>query len=195
VSADKRTRWGWHQLTDNWAQLLVEQAAIQPGDLVIDVGAGTGALTAVLVHAGARVIAVELHPRRAQQLRERFSHPPVTVVQADAADLRLPRRPFHVVANPPFAITTALIRRLLSPGSQLVSAHIVVPRYSAERWSSQQHHGANRWSRSFAVTVDRVLPRTAFRPVPPGQVAVLRIERRTAPTARSRAPRHPPDGW
>jgi 23S rRNA (adenine-N6)-dimethyltransferase len=178
VSADKRTRWGWHQLTDNWAQLLVEQAAIRPGDLVIDVGAGTGALTARLVSAGARVIAVELHPHRAQQLRDRFSRPSVTVVQADAADLRLPRRPFHVVANPPFGITTALIRRLLSPGSQLISAQIVVPLHAAERWSSCRHHGAKRWSQSFTVRVDHVLPRTAFRPPPPGQVAVLRIRRR-----------------
>jgi 23S rRNA (adenine-N6)-dimethyltransferase len=178
VSADKRTRWGWHQLTDNWARRLVEHAGIQPGDLVIDVGAGTGALTAPLVDAGARVIAVELHPRRAQQLRDRFPRPPVTVVQADAADLRLPRRPFHVVANPPFGITTALMRRLVSPGSQLVSASIVVPRYVAERWAGQRHHGSRRWSLYFVVTVDRVLPRTAFRPTPPGQVALLRIDRR-----------------
>ena len=178
MSADRRTRWGWHQLTDNWAQLLVEHAAIQPGDLVIDVGAGTGAITAPLVRAGARVIAVELHPRRAQQLRERFSRPPVTVVQTDATDLRLPRRPFHVVANPPFGITTALIRRLISPGSQLVSASIVVPRHAAERWAGHRHHGSRRWCLCFTMTVDRVLPRTAFRPTPPGQVALLRIDRR-----------------
>ena len=185
MSADKGTRWGWHQLTDNWAHLLVERAAIHPGDLVVDVGAGTGALTAPLVRAGARVIAVELHPLRAEQLRRRFPRRQVTVVQADAADLRLPRRPFVVVANPPFSVTTAVVRRLLAPGSQLVSAHLVVPRYAAERWSSYRYYGAHRWSQAFPVAVAHTLPRTAFRPTAPGQVAVLRIERRTAPITRS----------
>jgi hypothetical protein len=71
-----------------------------------------------LVSSGARVVAVELHPTRANVLRTRFRHQPVVVAEADAADLRLPRRPFSVVANPPFAVTTALLRRLLGRGSR-----------------------------------------------------------------------------
>jgi len=78
----------------------------------------------------------ELHDERARLLRERFRGEPVVVVVADASDLRLPRRPFRVVANPPFAITTALLRRLLAPGSRLVRADLVVPRHVAERWTS-----------------------------------------------------------
>ncbi|KGM16614.1 hypothetical protein [Actinotalea fermentans] len=42
--------------------------------------------------AGARVIALELHPGRAATLRERFTDAGVVVVQADARDLLLPRR-------------------------------------------------------------------------------------------------------
>ncbi len=108
--------WGWHRLTPAWADRLVADAGVAPGDLVLDVGAGTGALTAPLVAAGARVIAVELHPGRAAALRRRFAGDDVVVVHADAADLRLPRRPFRVVANPPFARTTAILGRLLAPG-------------------------------------------------------------------------------
>jgi len=110
--------WGWHQLDARWAERLVADSGVGRGDLVVDVGAGTGALTAPLIDAGARVIAIELHPRRAEALRKRFGRLAV-VVEADAADLRLPRRPFHVVANPPFAITTALVNRLLAQGSQM----------------------------------------------------------------------------
>lgn len=178
MSVERRTRWGWHRLTDDWARRLVRAVGITPGDLVLDVGAGSGALTLPLVDIGARVIAIELHPRRAQQLRDRFGRAPVTVVQADAADLRLPRRPFRVVANPPFGITAALIRRLVSRGSRLVAADLVVPRHVAVRWASNRVPGGNRWRQTFDAYVRCRVPRDAFRPSPPGQTAVLRIERR-----------------
>jgi len=99
---------------------------------VLDLGAGEGALTAHLVRAGARVVAVELNPRRAGVLRERF--PGVTVVHADAAAIRLPGRPFRVVASPPYAISSALTvglsvpRRAFLPPPQVDSAVLVVRR-------------------------------------------------------------------
>jgi len=86
---------------------LVALADVSSGDLVLDVGAGRGAITAELLRAGAHVVAVELHEQRLALLRERFADQRVTVVRADATDLRIPRRPFKVVANPPFGATTA----------------------------------------------------------------------------------------
>lgn len=176
---DEQARWGFHRLADPWARQLAAAAGVRAGDLVLDVGAGTGALTAPLVAAGARVVAVELHARRADALRRRFSGAPVTVVQADGADLRLPRRPFRVVANPPFGITTGLIRRLLSPGSRLVSADLVVPLHVARRWTSPRAPGVQRWSHTFAARVAARVPPAAFHPPAPGIAVVLRIERRT----------------
>ncbi|MBV8958261.1 MAG: methyltransferase domain-containing protein [Actinobacteria bacterium] len=170
-------RWGWHQLADDWACRLVAGAGINPGDLVLDIGAGTGALTAPLVRAGARVVAFELHPGRAAALRARFGGQAVTVVQVDVADLRLPRRPFRVVANPPFALTTAVLRRLLTRGSRLVAADLVLPRYAAVRWAAGRGPGADRWSRQFDLAYVG-LPHTALRPAPPGRTALLQIRRR-----------------
>jgi 23S rRNA (adenine-N6)-dimethyltransferase len=155
---------------------VVADAGIRPGDLVLDVGAGRGALTAPLVDVGARVIAVELHPGRAAALRARFG-PTVTVVVADAADLRLPTRPFRVVANPPFAISTALLRRLVAPGSRLVRADVVVPWHMARRWAGGQAPGWARWQRTFSARLGRPLPRSAFSPPPPNGVALLVLER------------------
>ena len=59
-----RRAWGWHLLTDEWAARIVADAAVRPGELVLDIGAGRGALTAELVERGARVVAVEVHPAR-----------------------------------------------------------------------------------------------------------------------------------
>jgi len=146
-------------------------------DVVLDLGAGLGALTRPLAATGARVIAVELHARRAARLRERFGRA-ITVVQADARDLRLPRRPFSVVANPPFAASTALLRRLVQPGSRLVTGHLVLPVHAVDRWSSPAAPGAGRWAREFAAERGRRVPRGAFTPRPPADARVLRIARR-----------------
>jgi 23S rRNA (adenine-N6)-dimethyltransferase len=202
VSADPRTRWGFHQLAEPFARRLVAAARIAPGDLVLDIGAGTGAITGELVAAGARVVAVELHAGRARVLRSRFDSRQVTVVVADAADLRLPRQPFRVVANPPFAITTALLRRVLAPGSRLLSADLVLPAPVAARWAAGRAPGAQRWARAFSVRVVGRLPPTAFRPPAPVPAVVLRIERHrlggaspNAPPLESVAAARPAVGW
>jgi len=172
-----RPRWGAHLLRPDWAERLVVDAGVRRGDLVVDVGAGLGALTAPLVDRGAHVVAVELHPGRAQSLRDRFGRA-VTVVQVDARDLRLPRRPFTVVANPPFAVSSPLLRRLLHPGNALVAAHLVLQEPVVRRWRTTEAPGFGRWSRAFAVTSGRRLPRAAFHPPPRVDARVLVVRRR-----------------
>lgn len=178
MPASGNTPWGWHRLAPVWADRLVADAGIRPGDLVLDIGAGTGAVTAALVAAGARVVAVELHPRRLAVLRERFAGDDVTVVRADAADLRLPRRPFRVVASPPFAITSKVLRRLLAPGSRLVCADLVVQHATARRWAAGHAPGAGRWRREYATGTGRRIPRRAFTPPPAVDCTTLVISRR-----------------
>lgn len=169
--------WGWHQLDPRLAERLVADAGLRPGALVVDVGAGTGAITAPLVRAGLRVIAVEAHPGRAAALRTRFGDA-VVVVQADAADLRLPRRPFHVVASPPYGITASLVRRLLQRGSRLESARLVVQDQAARRWASSGAPGVARWGADFAVGLGPRVPRAAFTPRPHVDSRVLVVARR-----------------
>ena len=143
---------------------------------MLDVGAGRGAITAHLVKAGARVVALELHPERARQLRRRFGSD-IIVVQADATDLRLPRGDFRVVANPPFGITTSLLRRLVSPPSRLLSADIVVPSHTAARWTAGRGQRSAARSPSYMATTVARLPPAAFRPPAPIATGVLRLER------------------
>lgn len=165
-------RWGFHRLDPNWARTLVADAALPHRATVLDVGAGTGVLTDALVEAGARVIAIEAHPERIALLRRRFDGVAV-VVGADAADLRLPRRPFHVVANPPFAITTPLLRRLLHPASRLESAHVVLQEQAARRWVVEGGRNVR-----FELSLGRTVPRQAFQPPPRVPTRVLVVRRR-----------------
>ena len=173
-----RRAWGWHPLRDEWAAQIVAQAQIRPGQLVLDIGAGRGALTRHLVAAGARVIAVELHPDRVEYLRTRFAGESVTVVCTDAATLRLPRRPFRVLASPPYAIGSAVLRRLLAPGTALVAADLVLARPVVNRYAAGEAPGAGRWLRSFRVYRGSAVPRRAFAPPPQVDSAVLVVRRR-----------------
>ncbi|HZM40953.1 MAG TPA: rRNA adenine N-6-methyltransferase family protein [Acidimicrobiales bacterium] len=172
--------WGWHRLAPSWAERLVADAGVSRGELVLDIGAGTGALTAALAERGARVVAFELHPQRLAALRSRFAgHNRVTVVRADVADLRLPRQPFRVVASPPFAQTTAVLSRLLAPGSRLMRADLVVQQQAAQRWAAGRAPGAGRWAQVWDARAAQRLPRHAFDPPPRCDCAVLRLTRST----------------
>jgi 23S rRNA (adenine-N6)-dimethyltransferase len=171
-------RWGWHQLDNRWVSRLIAAADVGPGDLVLDVGAGTGAITAQLLRRGASVVAIELHPRRLHTLRERFAGLAVTVVRADATDLRLPRRPFKVVANPPFATTTALLRRLTAPSSRLEQASLILPAWAAARWAAGRGTCGATSRATFAFARGPRVPAGAFHPAPPADPAILLVHRR-----------------
>jgi 23S rRNA (adenine-N6)-dimethyltransferase len=172
-----RRSWGCHELDATWAERVVDAAGIGRGDLVLDIGAGNGALVSPLLERGARVIAVELHPDRAARLASRYGSK-VIVVRADASDLRLPRRPFRVVANPPFSVTAPLLRRFLHPRSRLVDAHLVLQRQAARRWADPTAPASAPWQRSYAVALGMALPRSAFHPPPRVDCRVLSITRR-----------------
>jgi 23S rRNA (adenine-N6)-dimethyltransferase len=156
----------------------VADAAVRPGELVLDIGAGRGALTAELVGSGARVIAVELHPARVRELRRRFAGQPVTVVHADGTQMRWPSRPFRVVASPPYAISSPLLRWLLAPASRLAAADLVLQRAVVRRYADGWAAGPGRRRRQWRVHAGRSLPRRAFLPPPAVDSAVLVVRRR-----------------
>jgi len=160
---------------------LVRAARIRPDDLVLDLGAGSGVLTAALARRAGRVIAVEIDDALAEKLRSRI--PAAEVISADALRVPLPNEPFKVVANLPFAGATAILRRLLDPRAQLASADVVVEWGLACKraavWPSTQLGAC--WGAWFELSVSRRLPRRVFAPPPSVDAAVLRISRRAEP--------------
>lgn len=139
-------------------------------------------LTAPLLAVGARVVAVELDPRSVAALRRRC--PTAEVVHGDAGAFDVPREPFRVVANLPFASGTAILRRLLDdPRVPLRQADVIVEwGLAAKRaavWpSSLTAIGWGAWHRLELV---RRIPRTCFAPPPAVDAAVLRTTRRDRP--------------
>lgn len=164
-AAERRQAWGYHQLQADTAARIVAAAGIRPGDLVVDLGAGGGALTAPLVRAGARVIAVELHPRRLEQLRRRFADVDVEVRAADLTRCRLPDEAFRVLANPPWALVETVRARLFAD-PRLRQADLLVPRWLARRWATADRR----------ITLGLSVRAEAFRPAARtgAAVAVLR---------------------
>jgi 23S rRNA (adenine-N6)-dimethyltransferase len=170
---------GQHFLRSNkLAAELVRTACVQPDDLVLDLGAGTGVLTGALVRAGARVVAVEIDANLAESLRRRYPHVDVRV--DDALRLPLPQAPFKVVANPPFDGGTSILRRLLNPVVPLTTADVIVQWGLAEKraavWPSTQL--SVYWGAWFELSVARRLPRNVFAPPPSVDAGLLRIARR-----------------
>ncbi len=119
-------RFGQNFLHDhNQLRKLVAAADVQPGELVLEVGPGTGTLTETLLEAGAEVIACEVDPDMAGIIAEhvalRFPER-LTLIQTDclstkhelapALTARL-TRPFKLVANLPYQIASPLISSLL----------------------------------------------------------------------------------
>jgi 16S rRNA (adenine1518-N6/adenine1519-N6)-dimethyltransferase len=184
------TRLGQNFLVDAAALERVMQAAeLDPGDAVLEIGAGLGTLTARLAREVRRVVAVELDDRLIAPLREVLAAcPNVEVIQADALRLDLddPMRgePFRVVANIPYQITSHLLRRLMempaAPDRVVLTLQAeVVDRVVAGAGEmsllalSVQVYGAPRRMAS--------IPAGAFFPVPQVDSAVLRIDRHPSP--------------
>ena len=163
----------WYRIRPDWAARVVEAAGIRRGELVVELGAGDGALTVPLAGTGASVIAVEVHPGRAERLRARVRDLDVRVVEMDATDFRYPRRPVRVVANPPFGIASSLIRAAIGqPG--VTALDLVLPRSVAVRWAD----GRLRAARRFHGRVGPAVPRRALSPAPRVDCAVLQLRRR-----------------
>ena len=149
---------------------------------MLDLGAGGGALTRALADAGARVRAVELDPAALRQLETRFGRDPrVEVVEGDATLVPLPSEPFAVVANLPFAVGTAILRRLLGdPRVPLTQLDAIV------EWGLAAKRTAVWPSTLLGCTLGSVV-RAEPRPARAAQLLRAAAERRRRGAARGAA--------
>ncbi len=175
----RRTRRGLSQnflRSRRLADDIVRGLDVRPHELIVEIGAGDGRLTEPLARRGRRVIAIELDPVLAADLRRRFD-----VVQGDALAVPLPDEPFRVVGNIPFHRTTAILRRLLDDlDLPLLRADLIV------QWEVARKRAVvvpstqltAEWGPWWELAVVRRFDASAFDPRPDVDAALLRIVRR-----------------
>ena len=184
-----RRRSGQHFLgSTRLAAQLVADADVGGTDRVVELGAGRGILTGALARQAAHVVAVELDPELVRGLARRFATSRnVVVLPADARDVPLPSNPYRVVANLPFGVTSAVLRRLLdAPAGGLERADLVV-QWQVARERVRVDHGPPTdlvgvcWGPWWEFHRGRRLPAGSFRPRPAVDAAVLVVARRDPP--------------
>jgi 23S rRNA (adenine-N6)-dimethyltransferase len=178
----RRRRLGQNFLDRATAEQIVDQAGLVPGELVVEIGAGAGAITRVLARRPVRVVAIEPDPAWAGRLREELRG--VRVVGRDFFAFDLPREPFRVLGSLPFGRTTDILRRLLDhPSAGLRRADIVVQWEVALKRSLTPPETmlSTCWAPWWETRLALRIPATSFRPVPRVDAGLLTITRRDPP--------------
>jgi 16S rRNA (adenine1518-N6/adenine1519-N6)-dimethyltransferase len=200
VGIRPKTKHGQNFLIDlNLVRVLVDAAELDARDLVLEVGTGTGSLTAMLAAQAAEVISVEVDPQMHLLASEELVDVPnVTLLNLDALknknrfDSRLleligeklavdPRRRFKLVANLPFNIATPVLSNLLTGEAVPHSMTATIQKELADRITAlpgTKDYGAlSVWMQSqCTVHTVRILPPSVFWPRPKVTSAILHIE-------------------
>ncbi len=189
IYADKRL--GQHFLADpHMADLIVQRTGLKPDDTVLEIGAGTGALTIPIARAVQRVVAVEWDKRMAELLRNELlaaSADNVIITQENILSFdfetlaRTHSRPIVVIGNLPYNISSQVLIRLIRYREFISTAVLIFHKYLAERIMAAP---GNKIYGRLSVVVQycaRVAPlisigAPSFYPKPKVDSEVLRIE-------------------
>jgi len=183
TEVDRRRR----ELSQNYlrspeaARQFLRLLRLDPAGLCIEVGAGEGILTSRLAAMTGEVIAYEIDQALTGRLIARVGERPnVRVVMGDFLASRQPSRPFQVIGNAPFSLTSPIIDWCLRASRMTAATLITQLEYARKRTG-----GYGRWTQLTVSTWPQVrwdlrgtIARTEFRPVPRVDAGVLRLERR-----------------
>lgn len=107
-------KWGQNFLHNQGAVArIVAALEVRPGEPVLEIGPGKGALTGALLDAGHDLTAIEIDPDLVAALRTRFGER-LSILHDDAVFAPLPDRPFVAVGNLPYNAGTPILRRVIA---------------------------------------------------------------------------------
>jgi 23S rRNA (adenine-N6)-dimethyltransferase len=163
---------------------LLDQAEISPDDLVVEIGPGTGVITAGLARRSRQVVAIEKDPDLAGALARRLANVPnVMIRRGDILQTELPDPPFKVFANIPFNITAAIVSKLVAGPCLPDDAYLIVQKEAAERFSGRplETLSAVLLKPWFEPAIVQRLRPDDFAPAPAVDVVMLRLRKRGPP--------------
>ncbi|MBX3604439.1 MAG: 16S rRNA (adenine(1518)-N(6)/adenine(1519)-N(6))-dimethyltransferase RsmA [Piscinibacter sp.] len=185
-----RKRFGQHFLTDDGVIAAIVRAIDpRPGEALIEIGPGLGALTQPLLERCGALTVVELDRDLAARLRARSG---LTVVEADVltvdfAALAAPmQRPLRVVGNLPYNISTPILFHLLAAVGSVVDQHFMLQKEVVQRMTAgpgSKDFGRLSVMLQWRYEIEPVLdvPPQAFEPPPRVDSAVVRMTPLRAP--------------
>ncbi len=168
-----------------YLRLIVDAAHLKAGERVLEIGPGEGALTRELLKRDVNVIAIEKDARLIPMLQEKFrieiSTGALLLVESDAlafAISKLKLKKYIVVANIPYYITGALLKKFLSEKNQPSRMVLLVQKEVAERIARSTKESILSLSIKAYGTARYVktVPRGAFSPVPSVDSAIMTVE-------------------
>jgi 16S rRNA (adenine1518-N6/adenine1519-N6)-dimethyltransferase len=182
-----RKRFGQHFLADQAViDDIVRAIDPQPGQCLVEIGPGLGAMTAPLLQRAGSMTVIELDRDLAARLRREAR---LTVIEADVlkVDFRaladaagLAGRPLRVVGNLPYNISTPILFHLLDVADRVSDQHFMLQKEVVDRMAAQP--GSKAYGRlsvmlQWRYHVEPVLdvPPEAFEPPPRVDSAVVRM--------------------
>ena len=197
-----RKRFSQHFLASEWAKKVVAAIAPQPGDVFLEIGPGTGALTLPLAATGTPILAVEIDRDLAQRLAGQVP-PHVTVLAADFLDIDVlpllsglapqrtaessstaaPARRLRIVGNLPYHLSSPMLAHLVRLHRQtnaFADATVMLQREVADRLvapAGTREYGALTVLVQLHARLTRLLdlPPGAFTPRPKVRSSVVRL--------------------
>ncbi|NMA85221.1 MAG: 23S ribosomal RNA methyltransferase Erm [Epulopiscium sp.] len=164
---------------------IISLGEIEKRETVLDLGAGKGALTSSLIHKAGRVLAVEYDSKFIAVLKENFDcHSNINIIHQDILKIHLPKEPFVVISNIPYAITTPIMMKLLNnPLNYFQRGVIVMEKGAAKRFTSNyvKDPYVIAWRMWFDIRYVKGISRKNFSPPPKVDSAMVKINRKANP--------------
>jgi len=168
---------GQNFLTDpKFLQWLAQLINPQPAELLVEIGAGTGNLTDLLVSSAPQIIAIEYDARLASFLRTKYKNiPTITLLQADAARIDYDELtkgvPYRCVGNLPYSSSSVMIATILESANKPRSMYLMLQKEMAERLNARpacKSYGSLsvRIQSLYDIKLLRHIPPVLFWPVP-----------------------------